>query len=94
MFKAIRRFKLFLFFLVALVASRGPTYADEPYEYITPFVDPLEFDPDFQIFKPYDPELYGGPPRPRTGWFFNFDRMYIAPRPVVRMDKPASTWPS
>lgn len=52
--------------------------ANEPYQPSTPFIDPYEFDTDFQIFKPFDPDDYGGAPKPRIGWFLNFDRMYIA----------------
>ena len=43
------------------------------------FVDPLEFDPDFQLFKPFDRSVYeyGRQPKVRRGWFFNFDRMWV-----------------
>ena len=78
MFNAIRRFKLVHLILAALVATPGATFADEPYEHTTPFVDPLEFDPDFQFFKPFDPDRYGGPAKQRVGWFFSYDRMHIA----------------
>ena len=59
---------------VCAVTSLG----EEPFDHVTPFVDPLEFDPDFQMFKPFDSDDYGGPPQPRVGWFLNYDRMYIA----------------
>ncbi|MBI85818.1 MAG: hypothetical protein CMJ81_21695 [Planctomycetaceae bacterium] len=44
------------------------------------FIDPLEFNPDFQIFKPFDAHeySYGKQPRVRTGWHAAFDRLYLA----------------
>ena len=66
--------------LAALVFSvcSGTSFGGEPFQHTTPFVDPLEFEPDFQMFKPFDPDYYGGTPKPRIGWFMNYDRMYIA----------------
>ena len=44
------------------------------------FIDPLEFNPDFQLFKPFDAHeySYGKQPRVRTGWHAAFDRVYLA----------------
>ena len=69
---------------MSIAVCTGSSFADDPYTHTTPFIDPFEFDPDFQLFKPFDPDTYGGPPKPRVGWFFNYDRMYIA------MSRPSS----
>ena len=44
------------------------------------FIDPLEFNPDFQFFKPFDAHeySYGKQPRVRTGWHAAVDRVYLA----------------
>lgn len=43
------------------------------------FIDPLEFNPDFQLFKPFDAHeySYGKQPRVRTGWHAAVDRVYM-----------------
>ncbi|MBM4091711.1 MAG: hypothetical protein FJ276_20130 [Planctomycetes bacterium] len=43
---------------------------------------------DFQFFAPADCDLYGGGPRPKTGWFATFDRAY------VNVSRPRITYPT
>jgi hypothetical protein len=41
---------------------------------------PFEFPPvesDFQFFAPADVDTYGGGPAPKTGWFADYDRVYM-----------------
>lgn len=47
-----------------------------PHEW-TPFIDPLQFDPDFQFFAPADLGDFGHPDHPQIGWFAQYNRMYI-----------------
>ncbi|WP_145051034.1 hypothetical protein [Lignipirellula cremea] len=44
----------------------------------TPFVDPGYFDHDLQFFAPVEVEEFGGNPPPRTGWYFEYSRLYLS----------------
>src|SRR5262245_35975242 len=50
----------------------NPQY-NEP-DLFQPFVDPLSFDSDFQLFAPTDLSNYGGPPPVNTGWYISYGR--------------------
>lgn len=84
---SLNRFSPWWMALAILAALVGRGQADEPGLH-TPFIDPREFDPDFQWFAP--PELggYGSCPKPNTGFYFTYDRTHFnvtrpesAPRP-------------
>lgn len=44
---------------------------------VQPFVDFDTFEGDYQFFAPVDLGDFGKPPKPKTGWFGQYDRVYI-----------------
>ena len=46
-------------------------------DYLSPFVEPLAFNPDWQFFAPADFDTFGGGPDANTGWFATYDRLYL-----------------
>jgi hypothetical protein len=62
--------------LAVLMLHASSVQAQRNHEF-TPFIDPLEFNPDFQFFAPADLGNFGKPPPPKTGWFGAYNRMYI-----------------
>jgi hypothetical protein len=62
--------------LAVLVLHVSSVQAQRNHEF-TPFIDPLEFNPDFQFFAPAELGDFGKPPPPKTGWFAAYNRMYI-----------------
>jgi hypothetical protein len=53
------------------------------------FIEPDYFDPDLQFFAPADIDYFGDPAEATTGWFFTYDRMYVA---VSRPDNGPRPW--
>lgn len=53
------------------------------------FIEPDFFDPDLQFFAPADLDYFGDPAPATTGWFFTYDRMYVA---VSRPDTATRPW--
>lgn len=53
------------------------------------FIEPNYFNPDLQFFAPADLDYFGDPPDPTTGWFFTYDRMYVA---VSRPENGPRPW--
>ncbi len=51
-------------------------WGQRPHEW-TPFIDPMAFDPDFRFFAPAELGNFGVPDHPQTGWFAQYNRMYI-----------------
>lgn len=50
----------------------------------SPFIDQDYFDVDWQWFAPAEVGMYGGGPRPNTGWYFTYDRTHFN---VTRSDQ-------
>jgi len=56
-----------------------PPFTDfTPFNEYTPFVEPGYFDHDLQFFAPAEIDEFSGPPKPRTGFFAEAQRMYIS----------------
>ena len=62
--------------LAVLMLHASSVQAQRNHEF-TPFIDPLQFNPDFQFFAPADLGNFGKPPPPKTGWFGAYNRMHI-----------------
>lgn len=69
---SITRFTSVLAALVTAVALAPHVQA----ELFKPFAFP-PVESDFQFFAPADVDTYGGGPAPKTGWFADYDRVYI-----------------
>ncbi len=55
-----------------------PPFTDfTPFNEYTPFVEPGYFDHDLQFFAPSEIDEFSGPPKPKTGFFGEYQRMYI-----------------
>lgn len=78
-----RSLVLALAVLGLMVPRVGAQQTFHPHNHtVNPFIDPLDFNPDFQWFAPADLGEFGQPPDPNTGWFGAFNRMYYwVPRP-------------
>ncbi len=69
---SITRFTSVLAALVTALALAPHVHA----QLFKPFAFP-PVESDFQFFAPADVDTYGGGPAPKTGWFADYDRVYI-----------------
>src|SRR5688572_7199506 len=62
--------------LAALLAVLGMA-AEASAQHYQPFIDPGYFNPDFQFFAPAEVSAYSGGEPPNTGFYCDYDRVYI-----------------
>jgi hypothetical protein len=73
----LARYKMWLVTLIALVIGVGSAWADDGNETWSPF-GPSDVRYDLDLFAPPDLSAYANWPRPNEGFFFQYDRLYMA----------------